>query len=405
MEESKATEEEVKADENPPEEAPKETEEEVKSENETAKEDENKEETERGTSQPESSVAESSEMESSSSYIHEEVLTGSSTVFEEVVLEGSSANNLALDSSENVDADNKEATENEPKTEDDEAKPEGDNEEVIEEEVIVDDEGNEIFEEVVEEEGGEEDGVKGSGSDDEPYYDSSDDDIPLMDSDDEREAAAKAAEQAATAEDGSDNIDPSERSATHEVPQASDNFVPPTPAAKEWEKSFDVAPTSQSLNFRDIENQKVPYAPIPAQGTRERKPVPKASNRVYLLFAVVCCLLIAGGGAAIAIILLLDLNETDDDDNTKAMPTPAPSMRPPTPGNEVVTTMSPILRDCNFFGVTQPHVVDQCACDGEIAIIVDDVRARYEFLRQTFIPTVSTELHASISTEFFFILC
>ena len=366
--------------------------------------------------EPESSVVGSSdvEAESSSSYIQEEVLTGSSTNFdevlvssssnfeEEVVLEGSSADTLILDGSAVNDPETN--TEN---ADDADGKAAGteDQEELIEEEVLVDDEGNEIIEEEFEEEEVVEDKEEGEGDQEEgENFDSSDDeDLPFMDSDDEREAAAKAAELAAAA-NGSGSIAPSDKSDVENVPDTYETLAPVTsplaasssPTTNEWQKSFDTAPTTQNLNFRDIENQKVPYAPINAgSGTMERSVPPKTSSRVCLLFAITCCLLIAGGGVAIGLIILLELDEDSSDDTPKAAPTPAPTMRPPTPGNEVVTSMSPILGDCNFFGVTQPHVVDQCACDGEIAIVVDDVRARYDFLRRTFIPNVRTKYCAS----------
>jgi hypothetical protein len=48
--------------------------------------------------------------------------------------------------------------------------------------------------------------------------------------------------------------------------------------------------------------------------------------------------------------------------------------------------------------LTQPHVIDQCACNGEISTISDDVRERYETHRSGFVPTIYEDYEEEISS-------
>ena len=46
--------------------------------------------------------------------------------------------------------------------------------------------------------------------------------------------------------------------------------------------------------------------------------------------------------------------------------------------------MDPFEGDCNFRNYTQPHVIGQCICNGEIAIMTSEVREKYNSLSMHF---------------------
>ena len=83
-------------------------------------------------------------------------------------------------------------------------------------------------------------------------------------------------------------------------------------------------------------------------------------------------------------------NRNDDPPNleTRAIPTFAPTLAPTT---GFTTPFDPILGTCDFMGLQNPHVVDQCACVGEIQIIAEDVRKRYQFHRDNFVSQIYRE--------------
>jgi hypothetical protein len=72
-------------------------------------------------------------------------------------------------------------------------------------------------------------------------------------------------------------------------------------------------------------------------------------------------------------------------------PTPAPTI-----GR--TTAFDPIQGNCNFVGLRNPSVIDQCLCVGEIQIIPNDVRKRYESRRNTFIPTLYQNYNDTINS-------
>lgn len=54
------------------------------------------------------------------------------------------------------------------------------------------------------------------------------------------------------------------------------------------------------------------------------------------------------------------------------------------------TEFDPIKNDCSLSS-TQPSIIDQCKCNGEVNILADDTRARWESLAQNFISSVYPE--------------
>lgn len=100
---------------------------------------------------------------------------------------------------------------------------------------------------------------------------------------------------------------------------------------------------------------------------------------------------------AATVLILFFVVIADDDGIDEIPPTAAPTPRnflPLNPTNTgaidvaATTPMAPVTASCNFFGVPQPNVIDQCFCTGSISVIADDVRLRYESLLETFMPSV-----------------
>jgi hypothetical protein len=117
----------------------------------------------------------------------------------------------------------------------------------------------------------------------------------------------------------------------------------------------------------------------------------KRSQMSYLV-AVLAFLLIAS-----AILLVVFLVGLDDTDISGQLPTMSPTAfqfppLPPTSNGNIesaaTTPLDPFQDNCNFDGLTQPNILDQCACDTSITILADDVRARWESLVSSFIPSV-----------------
>jgi hypothetical protein len=105
----------------------------------------------------------------------------------------------------------------------------------------------------------------------------------------------------------------------------------------------------------------------------------------FLIFAI----LLAAG----LLVAYLAFDVGDDDDAANS-PTEAPktAVLPLGPTNIGVidvaetTPLDPVQGNCNFDTLTQPHVIDQCACGSTISTIAPDVLTRYEIL----VPWVSS---------------
>lgn len=97
----------------------------------------------------------------------------------------------------------------------------------------------------------------------------------------------------------------------------------------------------------------------------------------------------------------------DDGIDIQSVPTMAPTTKdyvPLDPTNTgaidvaATTPLAPVTGNCNFRGVEQPHVIDQCVCDGTISIIANDIRQRYESLLDNFVPDVLPDFNESIDS-------
>jgi hypothetical protein len=136
----------------------------------------------------------------------------------------------------------------------------------------------------------------------------------------------------------------------------------------------------------DVENQRK---------ILQKNPRGERSQMSYMLplfsFAILVCF---------GLLLYFFVFADDDDNGGKVMPpaTPAPTpidyklLEPTSTGAVDVASTTPLdpvqLGNCNFDQLDQPHVIDQCACFGEISVLAEDVRVRYEALVKEFIPQV-----------------
>jgi hypothetical protein len=91
------------------------------------------------------------------------------------------------------------------------------------------------------------------------------------------------------------------------------------------------------------------------------------SNKRMLVYASIALLIL--GGAATGIAIAVSGNMSDS------------SAEPPK------HTEPPITR-CDFIDMVQPDPILQCACNGNIAVLTDDVRLSYTELKESFIPNL-----------------
>ena len=92
-------------------------------------------------------------------------------------------------------------------------------------------------------------------------------------------------------------------------------------------------------------------------------------------FVVLLYVLIIGGGVAVLLVFLLGDEDNNSDED---------------PNSQYATFMDPVQspRNCNLDGLEQPHVIDQCNCEGVVSAISDSIRERYDNHRAFFIPTI-----------------
>eukprot|EP00538_Stauroneis_constricta_P012869 CAMPEP_0119555474 /NCGR_PEP_ID=MMETSP1352-20130426/7671_1 /TAXON_ID=265584 /ORGANISM="Stauroneis constricta, Strain CCMP1120" /LENGTH=1205 /DNA_ID=CAMNT_0007602237 /DNA_START=170 /DNA_END=3787 /DNA_ORIENTATION=+ len=158
----------------------------------------------------------------------------------------------------------------------------------------------------------------------------------------------------------------------------------------------------------DVENQQKPDPPE----TAPRRSASEPFRPHPLCYLLCCCILIA----TFLIILFTIILDRDSDgtversvSNATAAPTTTPLDPPPKPelssddeahNPEAVTTAFDPLQigNCNFGGLDQPHVIDQCACSGIVSIIADDIQERYDDLLATWVPTFDPDFSSNIAS-------
>ena len=151
----------------------------------------------------------------------------------------------------------------------------------------------------------------------------------------------------------------------------------------------------------DVENQKNILADDEGTEIEEMNyPIKRKPYKPMLGYAA--CIAVS---AAVVLILILVVFDVDKQEEVprEMEPSPIPPTEAPTPapipplggeggGSNVAATteFAPLLSpsDCDFSEIMQPHVEDQCRCAGEVFIVQEDIRKRWEGLMEDFIPTV-----------------
>lgn len=133
--------------------------------------------------------------------------------------------------------------------------------------------------------------------------------------------------------------------------------------------------------------------PIPVDSDFDSK-YESHSSIWYWLVCLLVCGLLAGGGYAGWYLVNEDGSDTPnlkEGENQTRAPTQAP-----TPA--LVTTFDPVQGNCKLKALSDPHPIDQCRCNGEIATIAEDIQGRYEVHLTSFISSVYGEYPDDISS-------
>lgn len=145
-------------------------------------------------------------------------------------------------------------------------------------------------------------------------------------------------------------------------------------------------PFDSGAQFEVPQNESEEPIPIPRGPVRDEEDEKFMSDASPLWYWLVCflvlCLLGAGGFVGWYLVSE-DASDTPNlgDDNVTLAPTVAPTVA-------VTTEFAPVLGICQLSGVENPHPIDQCLCNGEISVIADDIRGRYNNHLKVFIPTI-----------------
>lgn len=130
----------------------------------------------------------------------------------------------------------------------------------------------------------------------------------------------------------------------------------------------------------------------------------KTRSRMSPVLPFLACAIVAGAIVAVGLLVFLEDGVSTRAGEPTAAPTPI-DFKPLNPTSAgavdvaVTTRFDPIQTgDCDFGSLTQPHVIDQCACSDSIAIVAEDVQARYASLLETFVPTVFDDFNETISS-------
>ncbi|VEU41378.1 unnamed protein product [Pseudo-nitzschia multistriata] len=143
---------------------------------------------------------------------------------------------------------------------------------------------------------------------------------------------------------------------------------------------------------KSISDGDVEYQYRPTKMPEETQPSPSSC-----WYWIVCLVFIGllGGSAGVGYWLT-----TRDGDKVSSLESPIYT-NPPTPAPSVAvsTRFDPIQGDCNFdVNDSNPNPIDQCNCLGEISIIESDIRERYFYNLEAFIPAYFREYDDDISS-------
>lgn len=102
------------------------------------------------------------------------------------------------------------------------------------------------------------------------------------------------------------------------------------------------------------------------------KPDSKASKSTHQVFALLLYLSVCFSTAYLVVFIKNFIQSREEAEGNTFV------------GNKPTTTMDPFEPGCSFANYTQPHVIGQCICNGEISIMTDDVREKYYSLNTLF---------------------
>jgi len=248
-----------------------------------------------------------------------------------------------------------------------------DDEELLEEEVLDDDDDDEYSEEILEEVVGESEFFKQKDIEDNEYEnqkEENEDDSDGPDEPDEPVSTGAASE-------------------TEEIAQR--------------ESIADRSTSGEDVDDRsdlqgDVENQQQVqvYKPQPITNLVERtpeKPLPSPSSCLYW---ILCLVLFGLIGAGTGVGYWLTTRDGDDLPISNSSPrTSPPTMAPSLP---VSTEFDAPQGECNFDGLPYPNPIDQCICSGEISVIEEDIRTRYDHNLKFFIAEYFSDYNDDISS-------
>jgi hypothetical protein len=266
-----------------------------------------------------------------------------------------------------------------------------------EEVVLVDEHGNEILDEVeLEEEIMEEEGAhEGKGDND-------GDAATGKEAEDGNMDQAQVGDWEETAASPSADADYSPAlalSSADTAAAAADDWEDLDTSIKDIHKDRDPEP------HVDLENQ-APAATasrraashaVPEQAPTKATKSEKGRGAITSCLCLVCILVCLGVGLGLGLGLYRN-NEDDDDKNDYLNRgiTEAPSASPTGIGEFRTTGFDSIqFPKCDISALSNPHVVDQCACNGVIETLAEDIRARYAI----HLASLATTIYENVEEE------
>jgi len=164
--------------------------------------------------------------------------------------------------------------------------------------------------------------------------------------------------------------------------------------------------SGENNRYGEIERRTLPSGAPPIYDIEEQRRilgVGKTGNRSRMSWCIPILVFVIIVASILLVIFLVVYDE--DESFYGVTPTMAPiaanylELEPTASSSGSIdaaatTEFDAIRNDCSFdlLGLVQPNIVDQCNCgDGNVDIIADDVRARWEVLVQNFIPSIYSQ--------------
>lgn len=252
---------------------------------------------------------------------------------------------------------------------------------------------NSLWEEVVEDDSVEEEVVDDDSAEyEEEYEEESVEEEVVDDSEDEKEEEAEAEVSQQGNEEGEGEGNSEGAASTGEAPETRE--VENVGAYDE--SGGDVENQQDDEEYDDAPYQPEAYRAPPIMapmGKTPEKPLPSPKSCWYWI----CCLLfflLVGGGAGVGYWL----TTLGGDDVTVLANMTLTSPPTEAPSTSLSTEFDAVQGNCNFGGVDNPNPIDQCDCFGRISGLESDIRDRYLYNREYFIPEYVPDFNDDISS-------